>query len=181
MMEKMDRRTQYTIATTKKAFLALLSEKRYNDITVTGLCDKAGISRSTFYQNFQNIGDVLELVMADVLNSMRQAHAFLKPDDQNRIALAKFIHSKTEYRGIFFDNSLTDYVVQKLCECSWDDVLSAYLQNSTLNENQVRAIVRFQVGGCLMLGRTENVENWDEIQRVIDIYLQGAQSACIKM
>ena len=44
-----NRKTQYTKSVIRESFLSLLREKPVEKITVTELCAKADINRSTFY------------------------------------------------------------------------------------------------------------------------------------
>ena len=42
-----------------EALVALIHEKGYRHITITELCERAGIARRTFYRNFDTVEDVL--------------------------------------------------------------------------------------------------------------------------
>ncbi len=44
------------------AFMKLMAEKNYMDITVTDLVKKAGVARASFYRNFQTTNDILEAI-----------------------------------------------------------------------------------------------------------------------
>lgn len=52
MEEKIDLRIQKTYMALHDAFIALLAEKRFDDLTVNELCDRAMIRRTTFYKHF---------------------------------------------------------------------------------------------------------------------------------
>ena len=47
-----DLRTQKTFRSLKQAFLDLLEQHRFEDITVGQLCQRAEIRRATFYNHF---------------------------------------------------------------------------------------------------------------------------------
>lgn len=64
---KTDRRTIYTINVIKDAFLELIDKEPYSKINVAKLCRKAEITRSTFYLHFDNLTDVLNVVLDDAL------------------------------------------------------------------------------------------------------------------
>jgi AcrR family transcriptional regulator len=53
---------------TSKALFSLLSRKRYSDITVTELCLKAGITRKTFYRDFDTREDVVDYLVYSNIN-----------------------------------------------------------------------------------------------------------------
>ncbi len=42
-----------------KAFVELMENKDFEYITVTEICEKAGVNRSTFYLHYETIGDLL--------------------------------------------------------------------------------------------------------------------------
>lgn len=43
-----------------EALLLMMKKKPYNDISVTVLCEKAGVTRMSFYRNFNTKEDVLK-------------------------------------------------------------------------------------------------------------------------
>ena len=42
-----------------EALILLLEKKEYNFIMVKGICEKAGVNRSTFYLHYETIDDLL--------------------------------------------------------------------------------------------------------------------------
>ena len=52
MEQKMDLRIRKTYKALKDTFLELLSEKKFEDITVNELCERAMVRRATFYKHF---------------------------------------------------------------------------------------------------------------------------------
>jgi AcrR family transcriptional regulator len=57
--EKVDLRVKYTREWTYEALAKLLQIQTYHDITISSIIDKAGISRATFYRNFNNKDDIV--------------------------------------------------------------------------------------------------------------------------
>ena len=43
------------------ALLFLMKKKAYKDISITEICEKAGVTRMSFYRNFDNLIDVLQM------------------------------------------------------------------------------------------------------------------------
>jgi AcrR family transcriptional regulator len=76
---KQDRRSQRTYHLVSTAMMALLTEKRYEAITVQDILDRADIGRSTFYTHYYDKEDVLVSIaeqMLDVFNQrIQQAEA----------------------------------------------------------------------------------------------------------
>ena len=42
-----------------EAFFLLLRDNKINDISIQSICDKAGVSRVTFYRNFKDKNDII--------------------------------------------------------------------------------------------------------------------------
>ncbi len=55
-----DRRTRRTRNKVSGALVDLIQEKRFDDITVQNLIDRAGVGRSTFYSHFRDKEDAFE-------------------------------------------------------------------------------------------------------------------------
>jgi len=56
---KTDRRSQRTQRILHEALMALMQEKRYDDITVQDIIDRADVGRSTFYAHYQDKEDLM--------------------------------------------------------------------------------------------------------------------------
>lgn len=69
---KADRRTLYTKQAIRQAFLSELKIKDYDKITVTDLCKKAEINRSTFYLHYADAVSVFDELLAHILESMME-------------------------------------------------------------------------------------------------------------
>ncbi|MCL5995830.1 MAG: TetR/AcrR family transcriptional regulator [Chloroflexi bacterium] len=70
--DKQDRRSQRTRQLVRSAMMELLSEKRYVEITVQDILDRAGIGRSTFYSHYFDKEDVHTSMMEQMLERMNQ-------------------------------------------------------------------------------------------------------------
>ncbi len=63
-----DRRIHKTKNAVKKAFEELLHEKDFDRITVTEICDKADISRITFYAHYEDKFAMIDEIFSDMLD-----------------------------------------------------------------------------------------------------------------
>ena len=63
-----DRRVQKTKKEIKKAFIALLSEKKFSDITIQDIADRAEISRSTFYDHYTDKYVLIESLYREIID-----------------------------------------------------------------------------------------------------------------
>ncbi len=67
---KPDRRINRTRETLFHALSALMLEKRYDDITVQDIIDRANVGRSTFYAHYQDKEDLAVSTMITILDSL---------------------------------------------------------------------------------------------------------------
>lgn len=54
----------------KNAFIDILQYKDVNDISITYLVKKSNINRSTFYNNFNGISDLIECIREEMFNNI---------------------------------------------------------------------------------------------------------------
>ena len=54
----------------KKSLIELLDEKYISEISVTELCNKANMNRSTFYSHYENVIDVLDEIQNDIYEEL---------------------------------------------------------------------------------------------------------------
>ena len=52
-----------------KALLSLLEKKPFEYITISEICEKTGVNRSTFYLHYENTADLLKEATAYVLDN----------------------------------------------------------------------------------------------------------------
>lgn len=67
----MERKTE-TKKLIKEAFTKLLSEKGFNNLTVSDITRKAGINRGTFYLHYTDKYDLLEKLENDYINDLKE-------------------------------------------------------------------------------------------------------------
>src|SRR6202165_4321030 len=58
--KRKDRRSTRTQRSLSEALVDLIKEKRFDDITVQNVIDRASVGRSTFYSHFRDKEDVFE-------------------------------------------------------------------------------------------------------------------------
>ena len=75
---KTDRRVTQTRDALGDALVALMHEKRFDDITVQEVLDRAGIGRTTFYTHYRDKGDLL---LSDVEDFLEHCLSALKRRD----------------------------------------------------------------------------------------------------
>ena len=69
---KPNRRVQYTRTALRDALIDLICEKPLTHITVTDICTRADINRSTFYLHYQGVHELLAELEAEIIGQMEQ-------------------------------------------------------------------------------------------------------------
>jgi AcrR family transcriptional regulator len=70
--QKRDRKSQRTQRLVGDALVALMFEKRYDDITIQDILDRANIGRSTFYEHYWDKRDLLTSEIERVIDLLGQ-------------------------------------------------------------------------------------------------------------
>ena len=61
-------RNSYAITNITNAFLALLQEKKIEEISISELTDKAGVGRATFYRNYEKKEDIVKAYILEIFD-----------------------------------------------------------------------------------------------------------------
>ena len=86
---KPNRQVERTKSWIFDAIMLLIDEKPYNKISVSDICEKAGVARPTFYRNYDDKDDVLFEHLSNVFSTeMLNIEKSSKDDEQNTIVLA---------------------------------------------------------------------------------------------
>ena len=67
-MSRINSAHEMVIDSLYEALFQLMENKKMNEITVKELCDKAGVSRISFYRNFDYISDIPFKYLSDQLD-----------------------------------------------------------------------------------------------------------------
>ena len=176
---KTDRRTLYTRMVIKDALLNLLAEKEYADITIADLCREAEINRGTFYLHYDNLRRVMDELFDEALSNMNGVLVQIgcAPAGKNcNYPLCHFLRQNGKYQPLFFSDSLRSHVVERIAAAEWADFSEYMGKQSGLNDEVLKAILYFQINGCLAITKN-NIDisdtEWAEVQQQIDRFLKN--------
>ena len=82
-----------------KALLALLKKKELNDITVSELCEKAGVGRVTFYRNYPDMTDIVRQFLIE--DNREWTESILTEDIPFNEKFRRIFHHFEEERDIY--------------------------------------------------------------------------------
>ena len=118
MEKKQDPRTVQTTALIKQTLLGMMKKTAFNKVTVSEVCKTAGINRGTFYLHFCDLWAVLEELEEEALQeepSNEPYQCSLTAEHYEcPYGICDKIHTHPEYGVIFFDDSLTTHVIEKI-------------------------------------------------------------------
>ena len=124
MNTKNNKRHLETMENIEKAFIYLLKEKELDKISVTELCEIAGVERSTFYANYEDVSALANEIAAKIEKQLNdQPHTdgdfawifeYIKANKELFKIYFKLGISqiKTDYKMIFFRTGV--YAVVKM-------------------------------------------------------------------
>jgi AcrR family transcriptional regulator len=104
-----DRRVRRTQATLQRALIDLVQERELSQITVADVADRADVSRSTFYDHYQDVHELAEAACTSMLDDMfgyvlaldtARAHPADPPEDPDP-ALTGFFAHFAEHAGLY--------------------------------------------------------------------------------
>lgn len=117
----MDKRIQANQEAKQKiisALFSLLGEKRFSEISVTDIIQKAGVARATYYRNFERKEDIIEAY----LNNFRKSlNPLLTADNyssttlvyENLVIRLRHIATQKEYILLLCQNGFMDFIQEE--------------------------------------------------------------------
>ena len=111
-------RNAYVVEQLTAALLELLKERPLGEISVSQLCEKAGVGRTSFYRNFQEKEDILRAHIKELFSDW--AGALAKDPPLDRLILAMFTHFEDhrDFYALLNERGLTGLmrdVILELC------------------------------------------------------------------
>ena len=92
-MAKEDRRTMYSKKMIRESLYELMKEKPLNKISVTEICKKADVNRSTFYAYYTDIYDLHQQITKDFFSLQKNVIKHIKESITAKNALDEFTYS----------------------------------------------------------------------------------------
>ena len=141
----------------KNSFVALLNEKRINEITVNDIAEKSRINRNTFYYHFKNVPNLVETMAKETMDEVVAEHPLAHGSVENcLIAIVETIKNNQKIIYQIYDSSnrkffewhlwrMLDYLFSALIESSNDK------RNFTDEEKEVlKKCLEFEAFGFII-------------------------------
>lgn len=159
MEKKMDLRIERTYLLLHNAFTDLLEEKRFEEVTVNELCERAMIRRTTFYKHFADKYEYFAFYMKELCASFQdQLPPDVAGDELNPYFLSmcrellRFIGRHEKLIRNVADSTVFPVVLDILSEQIADDVLRVQRRmkkTETVDKLHMEGLAAFYSGGLL--------------------------------
>lgn len=140
-----------TLSKTKKALFSLMESKGFDEITVTDIVRKSGLSRQNFYKNFENKQELInEIFVSDVCSAISGSVLFDTEKALQKILL-RFEEHKVFYLGLLHC-SMNEYLYRMLSDYALHicKIFARYTIFSVLDETQ-EDLLKFYLSGAVVL------------------------------
>lgn len=150
-----DSRLRYTKDCLYRSFLEFLAEKPISNITVIEICDRAGVSRKTFYKYYSDQFALLQAMQDDLFADYQERLEELPPNvfaiapdlirfaGENRVLMKAIFANRNE--GGFVDRMIEDLYARYAAD--WQAA------NPKMGSDQVEALFYYVVSGLFGLVR----------------------------
>ncbi len=109
----------------EQVYFSLLEEKHYSKISVSELIEKAGVSRMTFYRNYEDIFDMHIKVCTHLVSSLAEklVDIFLKKEDitESVESFCRILNSQRKYIALLCgenaDRKMYELALPIIMEC----------------------------------------------------------------
>ena len=112
MERKENQRTRITKKMLREALIEILQTTAFQDLTITEICTKAEINRTTFYKYYSNERDLYDEIENDFLNMLRQN--LEKTDKRGLETLLTSITEDPRTARILFNSGVNNNFAQRV-------------------------------------------------------------------
>ena len=156
MPEKVDLRVQKTYKALCDTFTKLLSEKRFENITVNELCDVAMVRRATFYNHFSDKYDFFAFFIrqirkqflsdADAIDAMSEPYEY---DLYLFRQTAAFLREHQHLVNSCMKSALFPVLLQILFDEIYSSILENLQKNTSISADDAPIQATFVAGGTI--------------------------------
>lgn len=182
----LDARVRYTKMIIRKSIVELLQEKPFHKISLTEVCKRAEINRTTFYKYYKDIYDWKEQLEQECLQRTVDILANCKLDDMRGILTQQFadMRENAELYGLIsspnFESNVLEMSISMILDKA-DTETKKYLSIGTDKDYKRKWNCYFVIYGCLGV-----IECWikegmkEKPEELADYYMDNLHQHLIK-
>lgn len=146
-MQKVNQRVKITKLLLKDALVQLLNTKKIDKISVTELCETAGINRATFYAHYNTPQDVLSEISKNLADEILLK---LKPQTKDNILsnleiISEFIYKNSDLVKLLIDNNSDHYFLEVIK--TLNETIHTSDESKHFDDDSIKLISAFLAGG----------------------------------
>lgn len=161
------------------ALLQLLKTKHLNEITVTAVVKKAGVSRMAFYRNFETLEDVLVAYFKPQIDQEFDTIIHKVPQDKKFAALGDFFERMAESM-ILAEHGNYEYIIQKIFDDNIRDFYDQALNWDQFSMIQKKYWIKFMGAGVYAIWKEWLIDGQKESLRDIHTLIADFQISTLK-
>ena len=178
-MTKKDKREINSQNKIEDALLDFLNHSDLSDITIANICDKAHVSRTTFYKHYRNTYELFEKTVDKLIDETLDIgneffNCIMKKKNKG-YPMCELIRTDSRYKAIMKNDELTAIFIEKISEKIDPEVIRTIAANNGLTSFQVKTLLQYQISGCVTAIRghfDESSSEWKKHKKVIDDFLK---------
>lgn len=157
-MSKENQRIMITKRLLKEALIEILKGKPIKKVSVTELCERAEINRSTFYAHYNIPQDVLTEIKRDFATQIVEALRLLEQDAAPKdqlVRICEFIAANAELEKVILVNSTDDEVTEAALGNMFDtwDIADSFIRDKDMDKYTRRLVNIFCYQGIFRVIR----------------------------
>ena len=129
-----------------EALLKLMEKKPFKDINVSELCEKAGVSRVSFYRNFNSMPDILVHYLSTGMDAWWEDFIKRSGDDISETFWGELLtqYKKNERLILLIDKNDMSYIIKDQIFASCGPI-----ESQSVEEQYVRAVIAGAIYGVV--------------------------------
>ena len=165
---RQDRRVRRTKRAIRNAFAELLSEKPYEEITVTDITELADINRKTFYNYYAGVYEVVaeieDSIIASLDDALRDVNLNTAIQNPQIIfeRIAEIIHSDLDFYGHLLRMKGNDGLIVKMAELLKARLRGVLSEQTDISAEGLEVLLDFEVYGMMGAYRNWFVSGTDQ-------------------
>lgn len=160
-----DKRVQKTLKEINHSFLELAKTKRIDKITVKEICDYANISRSTFYEHFEDLPSYIKRLKTSLVEGYIEAsvnYRFDTDTDATMNALIQYLLENKDILFLLFQDEGREGL-EIITNSLKEKTIPIWSQESNLNDTQLELLFTYFINGSFAA-----IEYWCHHKDTID-------------
>lgn len=155
MDSKEDRRVRYTKMVIRESFISLLEEKDIGDITITGLCKKADINRTTFYAHYKDQYDLMNEIQNELFDNLgKHLEAYTESDiDVVLVGMVKeifeYLKENARLCKLLLGEKGDFHFQKRVFLIVYDKVIQDITKYGQVSKDDAEYIYAFTLTGCV--------------------------------